>query len=73
MDIVSPGATEDRHIECQEALEAAFRELVDHAVLSGWTEAEVLVALIELADNHMLANQARQNDETIIEMLRRMT
>ncbi len=32
-----------------------------------------MAALIELAENHMLANQVRENEETILDMIRRKT
>lgn len=45
----------DRFIDCQEALEAGFQALVEEAVSAGWTEAEAVAAIVELADAHMLA------------------
>ncbi len=44
----------------------SFREIMDHAVKAGWTESEVMAALIELARNQMLANRERENEETIL-------
>lgn len=75
MENIDPSASprSDRTIACQEALETSFRELMDHAVKAGWTEGEVMAALIELAENHMLANQVRENEETILDMIRRKT
>jgi len=75
MKTIEPPASSrsDRIIACQEALETSFRELMDHAVKAGWTEGEAMAALIELAENHMLANQERENEETILEMILRMT
>lgn len=45
----------DRHIDCQKALERAFQILVEGAVNAGWTEAEAVAAIVELADAHVLA------------------
>ncbi|YBV97120.1 hypothetical protein M1D80_09550 [Phyllobacteriaceae bacterium JZ32] len=57
-DIPAPKRPEDdpdRRLECQEALEIAFQELITHAVKAGWNEAEACSAIIELADHHALA------------------
>lgn len=48
----------DRHIACQEAIETAFLSLADQAQDAGWREAEVAAALVDLADNHLLAIEA---------------
>lgn len=56
----------DRHLACQEAIEPAFLALTDVAVASGWGCNEVAEALVELADNHMLALAANTaTDEQI--------
>lgn len=48
----------DRPIACQEAIETAFLSLADQAQDAGWREAEVAAALVDLADNHLLAIEA---------------
>lgn len=52
----------DRFLSCQEAIDVAVREILDAATLAGWTENEVTAALVEVADNRMLALAA--NAET---------
>ncbi|GAB1584050.1 hypothetical protein PPNSA23_39930 [Phyllobacterium phragmitis] len=50
-----PADDPDRCLECQEALEIAFQDLIERAVNAGWNEAEACNAIIELADHHALA------------------
>jgi len=45
----------DRSIRCQEHMDAAISAVTDHAIRSGWSPEEVAAALVELADNYMLA------------------
>lgn len=45
----------DRHLNCQEAIERSFQDLVDAAMSAGWDEPESVAAIIALAENHMLA------------------
>ncbi|MFK0164264.1 hypothetical protein [Rhizobium sp. NPDC090279] len=63
----------DRHIRCQDALQAALRELVSAATLAGWSEREVVLAIGDLADKHLRSLDANDNTDTLIAMLRRMT
>lgn len=58
----------DRHLSCQEAIEPAFQELAGIAESAGWSETEVAAALVDLADNHILALAA--NAETDAELNR---
>jgi hypothetical protein len=51
----------DRFLHCQEQMETAFTAMVEAAVLSGWHPEEVAAALVELADNHMLAVLAHRD------------
>jgi hypothetical protein len=39
----------DRDIDCQQAIEAAFQELVENAVAAGWRPIEVSEAVGQLA------------------------
>ena len=57
------GDYEDRSLDCEEALEPAFQELMALAIKVGWGEAEASAAIISLAENHMLSLTA--NDETM--------
>lgn len=65
----------DRDIHCQEALEDAFMELTERGVQSGWVQIEVLQALLELAQNHVMRDLATESDEyniaTVIRSLRK--
>ncbi|GLS20154.1 hypothetical protein GCM10007874_31710 [Labrys miyagiensis] len=50
-------AISDRLLECQEDMEAATTIVIETAMRVGWTEAEVCLALQELADNRLIATQ----------------
>ena len=52
----------DRLLECEEALERSFQELVERAERAGWDTIEITVALQSLADHHMLMRA--ENTET---------
>ncbi|MGV2101088.1 hypothetical protein [Rhizobium sp. 21-4511-3d] len=74
-DISRPFVTEDdpdRPIRCQDALQLAFRELVDHAVDSGWKEAEVLAGLRELAEHQSLALTSSERTEALLRALKQL-
>ncbi|WP_104668181.1 hypothetical protein [Ensifer adhaerens] len=49
----------DRDLDCQMAIEFAFRSVADCAEAAGWAEREVADALIELAHNHWFALDAK--------------
>lgn len=61
----------DRHLSCQEALEPGFQALAEMAEQSGWSADEIAAALVDLADNHMLARAANMETEQMIEEARR--
>jgi hypothetical protein len=63
----------DRHILCQDAIDAAFSDLLERAAAAGWSEREVVVAVIDLADNRMLSIAANDDTNVLIELLKRMT
>jgi hypothetical protein len=72
--IPSPTVAEedpDRFLKCQEALHIAFEDLVDAAVEAGWKPDEVLVSMIELADNHALMMEANAEVEAALKILKR--
>lgn len=51
-----PPDEENRHLLCQMAIELPLKDLIEAAVAAGWEETEVLTAIIEVADNLMLAH-----------------
>lgn len=53
-------------MSCQEAIEPGFHELAENAEGAGWSATEVAAALVDLADNHMLALAANAETEEII-------
>ena len=62
----------DRPLECEEALERAFQDLVERAERAGWDTIEITLALQSLADHHMLAKAANvETDRQIAEALSR--
>ena len=60
----------DRYLDCQLALEERFRILVEEAIAAGWGETEVLSALTDLADNHMLARLAEMELQAFLRKLK---
>lgn len=60
----------NRHLACQEAIEAVFLSLADQAQDAGWGEAEVSAALVDLADNHLLAIEANGDLADLLKRLR---
>ena len=62
----------DRSLDCEFALEPAFLALVSVAQAAGWKTMEIDLALVSLADNHMLGETENlRTDQTIQEALRR--
>lgn len=61
----------DRHLSCQEAIEPAFQELAENAESAGWSSDEVAAALVDLADNHMLALVANAETDRAIKDAKR--
>lgn len=66
-----PLTDENRHLLCQMALELPLQDLIDAAVKDGWQEREVLAAIIEVADNLMLAAGANAEVEALLQALKR--
>ncbi|MGO4336776.1 hypothetical protein AB4037_17875 [Labrys sp. KB_33_2] len=56
----------DRLLECEEALERAFQDLVEQAERAGWDTIEITLALQSLADHHMLAKAANAGTDAMI-------
>lgn len=67
------GSEENRHITCQMAVERPLQDLLDVAAQRGWTNVEVLSAIIEVADNLMLAAGANAELEAVLSALRKNT
>ncbi|MGX1259987.1 hypothetical protein [Sinorhizobium fredii] len=55
---IRPTTHPDRHLDCEEAIEAMFQAVAAAAEAVGWTRHETAAALISLADNHALAIEA---------------
>ncbi|KAA0698528.1 hypothetical protein DTW90_12025 [Neorhizobium sp. P12A] len=58
MDILPPIVTEDhpdRLVWCEFAMQAEFLLLVQRAKSLGWRDNEIATAVVNLADNNMLA------------------
>ncbi len=66
-----PEKDPDRFIRCQDALHVEFQDLVDRAVSAGWRPEEVLISLIELADNEALMMEANAEVEAALKLLKR--
>lgn len=52
MDDIQPPklGSSDRFLECQEAIEARVRNILEDAYVAGWEHGEVLAAIIHVAD-----------------------
>ncbi|OHV81586.1 hypothetical protein LCM4573_21110 [Rhizobium sp. LCM 4573] len=66
-----PMGDENRHLFCQMAVEIPLQDLIEGAVKAGWEETEVLTAIIEVADNLMLAAGANAEVEALLYALKR--
>jgi hypothetical protein len=63
----------DRHIRCQEALLSAFQDFLEAATEAGWNEREVAVAMIDLADHHILGMVEMEKTSAIVALIKRIT
>ena len=66
-----PLRDDNRPILCQMAIELSLQELVNAAIKAGWNETEVLGAVIEVADNLMLAHGANAELAAMLKALKR--
>jgi hypothetical protein len=57
------GPYPDRSLDCQEALESRVIAIIDDGKAAGWSIADITTALIALADNQMLADQANADTD----------
>ena len=62
----------DRHIRCQDALQFAFRDLIEAAMAAGWSEREAIEAVADLADGHMQDFLARSDSAALVALLKTM-
>lgn len=67
-----PSST-SRFDECQEAIEDQLQELIAEAFGAGWTKAETLAAVIEVAENLALGMGEDAELEKILVSVKRMT
>ncbi|CDZ52338.1 Hypothetical protein NGAL_HAMBI1189_44350 [Neorhizobium galegae bv. officinalis] len=66
-----PADNENRHLFCQMAIEIPLQDLIQTAVRAGWDEPEVLTAIIEVADNLMLAHGSNAELDALLKALKR--
>jgi len=66
-----PPDDENRHLLCQMAVELPLQDLIEEAVQAGWDETEVLAAIIEVADNLMLANVNNAELDALLRAMKR--
>jgi hypothetical protein len=62
---------ENRHQLCQMAIEIPLQDLIEAAVKAGWDKPEVLTAIIEVADNLMLAHCSNAELDALLKALKR--
>ena len=65
-----PGSYDDRNLDCQEALEDDIQELLGRATAAGWSMTEALVAVSDVADHLMIADQENRKVDARIAQLR---
>ncbi|WP_152564367.1 hypothetical protein [Neorhizobium vignae] len=73
-DIPAPSVPPDdekRHLLCQMAIEFPLQEIIEAAVKAGWEETEVLTAIIEVADNLVLAHGSNAELDALLRALKR--
>lgn len=56
----------DLPLDCQMALEAEFQDLAERGEKAGWSRSDVAEALLELAQNHILAMRERGKEDDAI-------
>jgi hypothetical protein len=66
-----PAGNENRHLFCQMAVEFPLQEIIEAAVKAGWEDTEVLTAIIEVADNLMLAQGSNAELDALLKALKR--
>ncbi|TCV66258.1 hypothetical protein [Neorhizobium sp. S3-V5DH] len=66
-----PPDDENRHLHCQMAVELPIQDVIEAAVAAGWTEAETLAAIIEVADNLMLADVNNAELDALLKAMKR--
>ena len=66
-----PAGDENRHLFCQMAIEIPLQDLIQAAVRAGWDEPEMLTAIIEVADNLMLAHGSNAELDALLKALKR--
>ncbi|CDN58473.1 Hypothetical protein RG1141_PB01250 (plasmid) [Neorhizobium galegae bv. officinalis bv. officinalis str. HAMBI 1141] len=74
IDVPAPtvaAGDENRHLFCQMAIEIPLQDLIQAAVKAGWDEPEVLTAIIEVADNLMLAHGSNAELHALRKALKR--
>ena len=62
---------ENRHLFCQMAVELPIQDVIEAAMAAGWSEEETLLAIIEVADNLMLANFNNAELDALLKALKR--
>ncbi|TDX72580.1 hypothetical protein EDE05_1281 [Neorhizobium sp. R1-B] len=62
---------ENRNLLCQMAVELPLQDVIEAAKAAGWTAAETLAAIIEVADNLMLANVKNAELDALLKAMKR--
>ncbi|KQV34453.1 MULTISPECIES: hypothetical protein [unclassified Rhizobium] len=74
MNLIRPpaysGKYDDRFLDLQRELDSPLADLVRDACRAGWNLSEVMAAVIEAADNQMLAAVENQDIADKLEALR---
>ena len=73
-EIPSPDVPDDhdhRHLLCRMAIEPSVQDIVDDARLAGWSDREVLSAIIEVADDLMLESACDDDLKELLAVLKK--
>ena len=66
-----PETDDNRPLLCQMAVEPSLQDIVEEAMVAGWDEREVLSAIIEIADNLMLASACNDDLKQLLAVLKK--
>lgn len=74
-DIYRPFVTSDdpdRDLRCQDAMQFAFKDLLDAAATAGWGEREAIEAIIDLAEDRLRTFGANDDAQSLLNVLMKM-
>lgn len=67
-----PNSHPDRLIDCQEAIESAFQDLMENVTAAGWGPEEVAASIKQLAWAYLRTLEENAKTEAVIEWAKRL-